>query len=69
MVIPRFVAQALAGEAVTVHGDGSQIRCFCHVRDVVPALVKLMDDPGESTDRSLTLAAPNRCQSASWPGG
>ena len=46
MVIPRFVTQALAGEPVTVHGDGSQIRCFCHVRDVVPALVKLMDDPG-----------------------
>jgi UDP-glucose 4-epimerase len=45
MVIPRFVTQALAGEPLTVHGDGSQIRCFCHVHDVVPALIRLMDTP------------------------
>ena len=32
MVIPNFVRQALAGEPITVHGDGSQRRCFCHVR-------------------------------------
>ena len=38
MVIPRFVRQALAGEPVTVFGSGEQIRCFCHVHDVVPAL-------------------------------
>jgi len=41
MVIPRFVSQALAGEPVTVYGNGGQIRCFCHVLDVVPALAKL----------------------------
>lgn len=44
MVIPRFVAQAQAGEPLTVYGDGSQIRCFCHVHDVVPALVALIED-------------------------
>ncbi|MEB3369187.1 NAD-dependent epimerase/dehydratase family protein [Saccharopolyspora mangrovi] len=44
MVIPRFVEQALAGEALTVFGDGQQIRCFCHVHDVVPALVALLRD-------------------------
>ena len=44
MVIPRFVAQALAGEPVTVYGNGGQIRCFCHVLDVVPALVRLIAD-------------------------
>jgi len=44
MVIPRFVSQALAGEPLTVYGDGTQVRCFCHVHDVVPALNKLMDD-------------------------
>ena len=44
MVIPRFVAQALAGDPVTVYGPGSQVRCFCHVHDVVPALVALMSD-------------------------
>jgi UDP-glucose 4-epimerase len=46
MVVPRFVTQALAGEPLTVYGDGSQVRCFCHVDDVVPALVKLMGDKG-----------------------
>lgn len=46
MVIPRFVAQALRGQPLTVHGDGSQTRCFCHVRDVVPALVALLAHPG-----------------------
>jgi UDP-glucose 4-epimerase len=41
MVVPRFVAQALAGEPLTVFGTGDQIRCFCHVLDIVPALVAL----------------------------
>lgn len=42
MVVPRFVAAALAGETIIVHGDGLQSRCFCHVHDVVTALVGLM---------------------------
>jgi UDP-glucose 4-epimerase len=41
MVLPRFVASALRNEALVVHGDGAQARCFCDVRDVVPALMKL----------------------------
>ena len=45
MVIPRLVRQALADEPVTVFGDGTQTRCFCHVRDVVGALVGLLDEP------------------------
>src|SRR6476659_8269988 len=45
MVIPNFVRQALAGQPITVHGDGSQTRSFCHVRDVVGALVRLMNEP------------------------
>jgi UDP-glucose 4-epimerase len=46
MVVPRFVAQALAGEPITVFGPGTQERCFCHVLDVVPALRTLVDDTG-----------------------
>ena len=42
MVIPSFVSQALRGLPITVHGDGSQTRCFCHVKDVVPALAELL---------------------------
>jgi UDP-glucose 4-epimerase len=45
MVIPRLVRQALAGEPLTIYGDGTQTRCFCHVQDVVSALVGLIDDP------------------------
>jgi UDP-glucose 4-epimerase len=42
MVLPTFVRQALAGQPLTVHGDGTQTRCFCHVSDVVQALTGLM---------------------------
>ncbi len=45
MVIPRFVQQALAGDPMTVFGDGSQSRSFTHVGDVVGALVSLMQEP------------------------
>ncbi len=45
MVIPRFVEQALAGEPITVYGDGTQTRCFGHVADVVSALVQLIVHP------------------------
>jgi UDP-glucose 4-epimerase len=43
MVIPTFVKQALSGRPLTVYGDGSQTRCFGYVKDVVGALVALMD--------------------------
>jgi UDP-glucose 4-epimerase len=45
MVIPNFVRQALAGEAITVFGDGKQSRAFTHVADVVAALLKLVVEP------------------------
>jgi UDP-glucose 4-epimerase len=43
MVVPRFVEQALKGAPITVYGDGTQRRCFCHVADVVSALLGLVD--------------------------
>jgi UDP-glucose 4-epimerase len=45
MVVPTFVRQALAGEAITVFGDGTQQRSFTYVGDVVGALLKLMVEP------------------------
>lgn len=45
MVIPTFVRQALANEPLTIHGDGSQSRCFGYVQDVVWAMHKLMEHP------------------------
>jgi UDP-glucose 4-epimerase len=45
MVLPNFVAAALRGDDLIVHGDGRQSRCFCHVGDVIVALDRLMDCP------------------------
>jgi UDP-glucose 4-epimerase len=45
MVIPNLVRQALAGEPITVFGDGTQSRSFTHVADVVGALLKLVNEP------------------------
>ena len=43
MVIPRFVRQALRNESITVYGSGDQARCFCDVRDVIQAIIGLVD--------------------------
>jgi UDP-glucose 4-epimerase len=43
MVIPTFVRQALAGRPITVYGTGEQTRCFGFVKDIVGALVSLME--------------------------
>jgi UDP-glucose 4-epimerase len=45
MVVPRFVRQALAGESITVYGDGTQRRSFTWVGDVVEALIRLVQCP------------------------
>ncbi len=43
MVIPRFVRAALEEKNLQVYGDGGQSRCFCHVSDVVRALLLLLE--------------------------
>jgi UDP-glucose 4-epimerase len=43
MVVPRFVKAALKNEPLSVYGSGEQIRCFCHVKDAVKALLLVMD--------------------------
>jgi UDP-glucose 4-epimerase len=45
MVIPNFVRQALAGQPITVFGDGTQSRSFTYVGDVVGAMVALINEP------------------------
>lgn len=62
MVLPRFIQQALNGLPLTVYGDGSQMRCFCHVADVTRALMQLMakdDCTGEvfnvGSDEEITI--------------
>ena len=41
MVLPRFVQAALKNEPITIYGDGSQSRVFCHVHDAVKAILTL----------------------------
>ena len=45
MVLPNFVRQALAGQPITVFGDGTQSRSFTYVGDVVRALLALVNEP------------------------
>ena len=41
--LPTFINQALAGDPITVHGDGSQTRSFCFVSDLVEAILRTAD--------------------------
>jgi UDP-glucose 4-epimerase len=43
MVVPRFVQAALKNEPITIYGDGTQSRVFCHVLDAVSAIVKMAE--------------------------
>ena len=54
MVIPRFVQQAVAGEPISVYGDGKQTRCFCHVNEVVCAIAQLVVTP-EAHNQTVNL--------------
>ena len=61
--IPTFITQALRGEPITLHGDGSQTRSFCYVSDLVAGILKLFEagpqepvnigNPQEITVRNL----------------
>jgi len=64
MVVPRLVGQALAGGPITVYGDGSQTRAFCHVADTVRALIGLAGDEravggifNVGSDQEITIRA------------
>jgi nucleoside-diphosphate-sugar epimerase len=57
MVLPRFVGQALAGEDLTVYGDGGQTRCFTHVADAVDAIL-LLADCGAAAGYAFNIGSP-----------
>ena len=48
MVVPRFVRSALKNEPISIYGDGTQSRVFCHVQDAIEALLALVD-----TDKTI----------------
>ncbi len=55
-VVPNFIGQALRGEPLTVHGDGSQTRSFCYVSDLVEGIARLLDS-NETTP--VNMGSPN----------
>ncbi len=72
-VVSTFIVQALAGEPITIFGDGRQTRSFCYVDDLVEGLIRLMEsaddfvgpvNPDEFTiaelaDRVIALTGSN----------
>lgn len=62
-VLPAFISQALRGEPLTMHGDGSQTRSFCYVDDLIEGIVRLMkwQPPAgaEGIDRVFNLGNPD----------
>ncbi len=44
-VVSNFIVQALRGEELTIYGDGTQTRSFCHVDDLIEGFVRLMEHP------------------------
>ena len=58
MVVPRFVGQALAGEPLTVYGDGTQQRSFTHVADAVKATHELLETT-QAHGEIFNIGTPN----------
>ncbi len=48
-VVSNFIVQALRNQPITLYGDGSQSRSFCHVSDLTQALVRMMESPEDFT--------------------
>jgi UDP-glucuronate decarboxylase len=46
-VVSNFIIQALAGDPITIYGDGMQTRSFCYVDDLIDGLIRLMNTPAE----------------------
>jgi UDP-glucose 4-epimerase len=77
MVVPRFVQAALVGQPITIYGDGTQSRVFCHVADAVKAILVLASDEkaigevyniggvGETTIKQLAEKIIERTKSTS----
>ena len=57
-VVSNFIIQALKNENITIYGDGSQTRSFCYVKDMVKALVKMMESEDEFLG-PVNLGNPN----------
>ena len=59
-VVSNFIVQALAGDDITIFGDGKQTRSFCYVDDLLEGLIALMNAPDEVTG-PVNLGNPHEC--------
>ena len=66
MVVPTFIKQALTGRPITIHGDGSQTRCFGDVSDVIRALTALMDDSA-AVGEVFNIGSHEEVTIRAWP--
>ncbi len=48
-VVSNFIVQALKGEDITIYGDGTQTRSFCYCKDLIDAMVRMMNTPDQIT--------------------
>lgn len=56
-VISNFVVQALRGEKLTVHGPGTQTRCFCYVDDMIEGMMALMRYEGPDATEPVNVGS------------
>jgi nucleoside-diphosphate-sugar epimerase len=76
-VLPRFIQQAMAGEPLTVFGNGTQVRAFTHVRDIVDGLLLAMEkgrnceayNLGNPANKLRILDLANQVLDVIQPGG
>src|SRR5712675_4101 len=57
-VVSNFIIQALRGENITIYGDGQQTRSFCYVDDLVEAMIRMMETPGDVAG-PINIGNPN----------
>ena len=61
-VVSNFIVQALRGEPITIHGDGSQTRSFCYVDDMAQGLLRMMNGTDEDFHGPVNLGNPEEIQ-------
>ena len=57
-VVSNFVTQALRGESITIHGDGSQTRSFCYVDDMIRGVLRMMNETDGGFHGPVNLGNP-----------
>ncbi len=57
-VVSNFIRQGLAGDTISMFGDGSQTRSFCYVGDLIDGFLRMMESPAEFTG-PVNLGNPN----------